>query len=181
MEDLATAIKLTLGCMNYEFENNEEDNLVEANHQLKTLLLESSNKILEFKDVINKQEQNLMKVSNDFACKNDELTECLATVEELKRQLANREATRNYKHSDVELANAQNIGMSCTVDLPIDEMDEIFENEVNLADSPVNSENEDDGRAIEDLENIFEKSCSQQELQGKLSFSGEIHRKSFSR
>lgn len=168
VEDLATAIKLTLGCMNYEFENNEEENLVEANRQLKTLLLESSNKILEFKDVINKQDQNLTKVNNDFACKNDELTECLATVEELKRQLANREATKNYKNPNIDRPRAQNIVISRTVDVLTEEMDEIFEKEINLIDSPQNSEGEDDGPEIEDLENIFEKSCSQQELQGML-------------
>lgn len=157
VEDLATAIKLTLGCMNYEFENNEEDNTVEANRKLKALLLESSNKILEFKDVINKQEQNLMKVSNEFACKNDELTECLATVEDLKRQLVNQEATTT---------GSPNVVLPGTDVLPtvgLDEEQEIFENEINLADSPQISENEDDGPEIEDLEKIFEKSCSQQE------------------
>lgn len=161
VEDLATAIKLTLGCMNDEFENNEEENLVEANRQLKTLLLESSNKILEFKDVINKQEQNLMKVANDFACKNEELTECLATVEELKRQIADREATKA-----TNLPNVQNILMPRTdgaVIAGMEQEQEIFESEINLADSPQNSD-EEDGPEIDVLENIFEKSCSEHEF-----------------
>ncbi|XP_037034168.1 putative leucine-rich repeat-containing protein DDB_G0290503 [Bradysia coprophila] len=163
VEDLATAIKLTLGCMTNEFENDEEDNLVEANRQLKALLLESSNKILEFKDVINKQEQNLMKVTNDFACKNEELTECLATVEELKRHLANQESKKTITAGS---PNAQNVVVPGVDDIPtvgIDEEQEIFEKEMNLADSPQTSEYEDDGPEIEDLENIFEKSCSQQD------------------
>lgn len=169
VEDLATAIKLTLGYMNYELENDEEENLFEANRQLKTLLLESSNKILEFKDVINKQEQNLVKATNDFACKNDELTECLATVEELKRQLASRRTSKNYTNSYMDLRNVKN---ATKVNVPtevINEEEEIFENEINLADSQPNSEYESDGQAIEDLENIFEKSCGQEDDDNKLS------------
>lgn len=177
VEDLATAIKLTLGYMNYELENDEEDNLVEANRQLKTLLLESSNKILEFKDVINKQEQNLMKVTNDFVYKNDELTECLATVEELKTQLAKRPTIKNYSNTNTDLPNEQNTLISCTNDVTnegINKEHEIFENEINLADSQQNSEYESDGREIEDLENIFEKSCRQQgnEADGHLTSAG---------
>lgn len=173
VEDLATAIKLTLGCMNYEFENNEEENLFEANRQLKTLLLESSNKILEFKDVINKQEQNLMKVSNDFACKNDELTECLATVEELKRQLARRETTDKFKQSTNNVPPCiEKLTMCCTDNAPavgVDQEEEMFVNEVDLADSPQISECEDDGREIDDLENIFETSCAQQKYKNSVT------------
>ncbi len=161
VEDLATAIKLTLGCMNDEFETNEDENLVDANRQLKSLLLESSNKILEFKDVINKQEQNLMT-------KNDELTECLVTVEDLKRQLTHVDGSAKYKNSRIDLPIIRNDVATTTPcspnDLPIIEMDdEIFQKEVNLADSPQVSECEDDGQGIEDLESIFERTCSQQE------------------
>ncbi|KAJ6646789.1 hypothetical protein Bhyg_02003 [Pseudolycoriella hygida] len=164
VEDLATAIKLTLGCMNYEFENDEEVNLVDANRQLKNLLLESSNKILEFKDVINKQEQNLLKVSHDFACKNDELTECLATVEELKRQLATNTATiNNYSDTKDDFSNLKQPASPPTVDDSIEAIDkELFEKEINLVDSLQNSD-EEDGPGIEDLESIFEKACHDKE------------------
>lgn len=165
VEDLATAIKLTLGCMSNEFENNEEENLVEANRKLKTLLLESSNKILEFKDVINKQEQNLMKVANEFDSKNDELTECLATVEDLKRQLALRETAKSCRNTKID--NEQDMALPCKTNVPIDQIDqanELLEKEINLAYSPPNSDYEDEGPEIEDLESIFEISCGQQDL-----------------
>lgn len=144
--------------MNYELENDEDENLIEANHQLKTLLLESSNKILEFKDVINKQETNLIKVTNDFVCKNDELTECLATVEELKRQLSTARKNTSRDQNGSHYMNEDTLHDDIKANTQEHEM---LEHDLNLIDSQQNSDYESDGQEIEVLENIFEKSCGQ--------------------